>query len=1071
MSIFLNVSNSLQPLSLQLASALKNTSDNPFTPQWVITQTEGMNSWLKQQLAIENGIAAHIKFSKPNDIIATLCKLCMPSGKAILTNERVRWSVYTFLGSDTFTSTFPHIASYYHKNDIKRIALTDELTDLFDQYQVYRHTTILEWNKHNGIAGVEDWQQWLWVMLRETLVANYQDRTDTANALLNELQKEATRKQITDKVPALYLFGIAVITPFYLQIYHALSKFMDIHLYLVNPSPEQWWLDDKSEKQIARLLQKRGITKSLPMNFAVGNDLLMNWGALVKESFGLLMDQDEFVNQYDTAAAIPILDPDSLLKKIQADIYNNAASTDRNLVTDKDVVDGTITINGAYTPVREVEVLYNYILSLIDQKQLLFAPKDIVVLLSDVDLYAPYVHAVFGNAPYKIPYTIADESYTSGVSLFNTLQELLLFDTNSFKAEAVLQLLDAPLIRKRFKLNDVSLLRDAIRQSGIIFSKDGRVADETRSISWNYGLKKIIYGICMSGEVAVNDGIDTFIPLDTMEGNDAFDAVRLVYFVKVLQRKMDARLQDKTIAEWAIYLQELVDDMIVLAGEGEDEEYAKFIQLTASLLLLEEDESIKISFDVFRFSFLKRLQVEQKAASFMKGGITFCSMVPMRSIPFKIVAMLGMNFDKFPRKETAISFSLLQHWKPGDRNVKNNDKHLFLETLLSAQQFLYISFIAVNAKDGAFLPASSLVDELIDYIARGYGKDTDRFRKDWVTIHPLHSFSHQYNPDGGLLNYLTDDRYKTGIVIPASALHKKVFEFNAIAIDEIGKFLQNPPKLYFNKQLNVYYYEEEVLLQDHELFELDGLTAWSLQDASIYLEEKAVLDFYAQAKKEGKLPLHNMGKVTFSNILNEASSLRLRFQEQRLDMEMQVYDVALAIDSSQLEGRVDHVYGNKFICVCTSSQHLKAFLKDYVRYLLLLANGYVLEMVFIAKQIKDNLYIPAGEITQLEAFKTLEYYFNCYKQGHDTYFYFYYALGLNDLSILSEDYIEFMEAYENTKEKEMDFTFKDIYLEKAIEFGFFSEAHYSLLRSTTLALFTPIRNRLPDLFKEIKNDK
>ena len=92
---------------------------------------------------------------------------------------------------------------------------------MFHQYQVYRHTTILEWNKHNGIAGVEDWQQWLWVMLRETLVANYQDRTDTANALLNELQKEATRKQITDKVPALYLFGIAVITPFYLQIYHS----------------------------------------------------------------------------------------------------------------------------------------------------------------------------------------------------------------------------------------------------------------------------------------------------------------------------------------------------------------------------------------------------------------------------------------------------------------------------------------------------------------------------------------------------------------------------------------------------------------------------------------------------------------------------------------------------------------------------------------------------------------------------------------------------------------------------------------------------------------------------------
>ena len=134
---------------------------------------------------------------------------------------------------------------------------------------------------------------------------------------------------------------------------------------------------------------------------------------------------------------MPIHNPNSLLKKIQADIYQNAASVDRNSISVQDIEDVSITINGAYTPVREVEVLYNYIASLIDQKQVVLAPKDIVVLISDVDLYAPYIHAVFGNAPHKIPYTIADESYTSGVSLFNTLQELLSFDTNSFKAEAV----------------------------------------------------------------------------------------------------------------------------------------------------------------------------------------------------------------------------------------------------------------------------------------------------------------------------------------------------------------------------------------------------------------------------------------------------------------------------------------------------------------------------------------------------------------------------------------------------------------------------------------------------------
>jgi exodeoxyribonuclease V gamma subunit len=484
--------------------------------------------------------------------------------------------------------------------------------------------------------------------------------------------------------------------------------------------------------------------------------------------------------------------------------------------------------------------------------------------------------------------------------------------------------------------------------------------------------------------------------------------------------------------------------------------------------MLEEDATVKISFEVFRYSFLKRLQVEQKSASFMKGGITFCSMVPMRSIPFKVVAMLGMNFDKFPRKETAISFSLLQYWKPGDRNVKNNDKHLFLETLLSAQQFLYISYIAVNAKDGAPLPASSLVDELIDYIARGYHADTDRFRKEWVNIHPLHSFSHQYNPDGGLLNYLTDDRYKTGVIIQSTAIHKKEFDFNRIAIDDIGKFLQNPPKLYLNKQLNVYYHEDEVLLQEHELFELDSLTTWSLQDACIYLDEASATAYYKKAKKEGKLPLHNMGKVAFSNMYNELSSLRDRFQEESMGNEMRSFDLSLHLDASILDGRIDRVYGNKFISVCNSSQHLKYFLNDYVRYLLLVANGHHLDMVFIAKKIKENVYIAAGELSEKNAKDLLSFFCDSFKQGHDAYFYFYPALGLNNLGILSDDYADFWSAYEEIKDKEQDYTFSDVYLEKAIEFGFFSEANYPFLKSNTTGIFKPISERLPDLFKEIK---
>ena len=693
MSIYLNVSNSLQPLSVRLASDLKQTNQNAFVMQWIVTQTEGMNSWLKQNIAKQNGISANINFCKPNEIVAEIYRGGLKAGKQIINTENIRWCIYEILDQAEFKIKYTDIASYYFNNDIKRIALSDELADLFDQYHVYRHKTVKIWNDRLSYnQDAEDWQEWIWHQIKIKLGDAYQDRVEMAKLMIDGLMDEEVRENVKSKIPSLHLFGIAVITPYYLQIFHALAKFIDIHLYLVNPCPEQIWMDDHSEQQITRLLQKRKKQRKDVDHLLVGNDLLLNWGNIIKESFKLIMDNDDFVNVYNEEDSVPIVEPKNLLKKIQYDIYNNLNKKSRYPLVAMDYKDGSITINGAFTPVREVEILYNYLTELVDKRNLDLSPKDIVVLVSDIGLYAPFIHAVFSNSPYKFPYNIADESYSAGNNMFTAIQDILSLDATTFKVEAVLKLLESPYIRTRFKIKDEENLRTAARQAGIIFSFKGRHEDDTRFISWEYGLKKIMYGICMSGDQDVYDGQEQFIPLDTAEGTEAIERVRLMYFVKMLQQKLADRNQNRTISQWAEYLQSLVEDMIFQAGEKEDEDYTKLVQFTEQMSLLEKNANVEISFEVFRHSFLQRLSLEKKAGSFAKGGITFCSLVPMRSIPFKVVAMLGMNFDKFPRKETALSFSLLQTWEPGDRNVKNNDKHLFLETLMSAQENLYISY-------------------------------------------------------------------------------------------------------------------------------------------------------------------------------------------------------------------------------------------------------------------------------------------------------------------------------------------------------------------------------------------
>ena len=260
MSIHLNVSNSLQTLAELLAVDLKSTDQNPFVKQWVVTQTEGMNSWLKQTIARENGIAANIHFCKPNDIITEIYRKSIRNGKSIVNTEDIRWCIYGLLSNPAFLNSYPSTASYYEGNDIKRIALSDELADLFDQYQIYRHETIQLWNaKLMHGESPDSWQEWLWVNLKLKLGDNYEDRVQMANTLMDALLDPAMQVAVKLNIPSLHLFGLAVITPYYLNIFYTLAKFMDIHLYLVNPCPKEIWMDYKSEQQITKLLRKKNI--------------------------------------------------------------------------------------------------------------------------------------------------------------------------------------------------------------------------------------------------------------------------------------------------------------------------------------------------------------------------------------------------------------------------------------------------------------------------------------------------------------------------------------------------------------------------------------------------------------------------------------------------------------------------------------------------------------------------------------------------------------------------------------------------------------------------------------------
>jgi exodeoxyribonuclease V gamma subunit len=1048
MALQLYVSNSLENLSEKLSTDLSVQSKGVFHRPYIITQTEGINSWLRIRIAEDLGIASNISFLGPTDIISLVYKIVCGKKMPPLSVSQLQWIIYDILGKEHFIKKFPAISGYYENHEAKRLSLAMKVADLFDQYQIYRPDSIVGWNK--GIPETDtdlQWQFYLWQQVLEQTDRRFSDKTTVTHQILEALTHPENQDKLRVQIPDVYFFGLAIITPFYLQLFHRLSEIISVSFYLNNPAPESYWMDNVTETGMIRLLQKNKRLGS--QSFTLGNELLINWGKVIKDSFWLLFKDENFLNVYDDSYIKEPEEPNTLLQKIQKDIYNNATGSERIKLYLEDVKDGSIVIHSAYTPSREVEVLYNYLIDLIERQRADLAPRDILVMVNDIDKYAPFIHAVFENAPYKFPFNIADESLSTGNNLFSALHALLNIDEDNFSGEKVTELLDNQYIRKRFDITDLDLVRKAVLSANIRFGWEGNYEHDTRYVSWNYGLQRLLLGICIGNDDPYNFNNELLNPVDNFEGDQAYEVVRFIHFVRTLRKFIVKREGIKMMKEWIEDLKELVDEMIFESGEKEDDDFHLFIDYTERMAGDKMLAEIQVSFDAFKKGFVEKLSTEKRKHSFIKGGVTFCSFIPMRSIPFKVVAMLGLDFDKFPRKESQISFSLFKkNQSRGDRNVKENDKHLFLETLLSAREYLYLSYKGNSTKDGAALPSSSLLEELVDYVIKGVIDKPAEVRKNWIVHHPLHGFSQRYFNHSGLSNYLSDEQFESNIKELNGVGEEQTFNFDELDINHLISFLQDPVKWYFNKTLKIYYFEKDLLLPEQELFELNKWDAVSIINSLLEMDESSTDIYVDNCKRVGRLPLKNMGTL-ITGLLREAiKPLKEKINEVCGNAQASTIPVSLKLDKTILSGVIQNIYDNKMIVAMPpESKQAVIWMKAYISFLAARAMNKNLSLHFIYPDKKnyDVLQLQSADITPSEAITILNQCIEFFIQGHEQPFCFYPKADNYKKIFLSgeEAYLTEVEKWRDSERGPL----QNPYLNKADKNGYFSEANYPLFKS------------------------
>ncbi len=952
----LYTSNRLEVLVQKLAEVLREPLGSPLVPEIIVVQSKGMERWLAMQLAQRFGVCANVKFPFPNAFVYEMIGKLIPDipDPSPFDPSLLTWKIMKLLPDFIDRPEFASIKNYLGaaEFDLKAFQLAERIADRLDQYLLYRPDWIFRWERGDE----SHWQAMLWrTLVREQGSLH---RAGLTKQFLEHLESLTARP--ADFPERISVFGISALPPFHVQILGAIAKLTPVHLFVMNPCREFWF-------DVSSSIEQKSVVIGFPdqagaideRNSEAGNPLLASMGMLGRDFLGMLYDleiqeQTEFIDPTDNA----------LLSHIQSDILNlrqrNAAQAKLGIAE----TDDSIQIHSCHSPMREVEVLQDQLLRMFEQNAALL-PKDILVMTPDIESYAPYIQAVFDlpvDDPRRIPFSITDRSVRHESLLFVTFMALFEISRSRLSASEVMTILESPAVQRKFKISegDLDRIRHWIIETRIRWGIDARHRQElglpeTDENTWRAGLNRLLLGYALPGE-----GQHLFakiLPYDPIEGDDAELLGNLLDFVEQLFSAINALRHPRSLAQWGELLLHLLENFFAPDPEWENDylflrrsfdELAKLQQQT--------DFTHQIDIEVIK-NYLKRL-VEGSSFGYgiMTGGVTFCAMLPMRSIPFRIICLIGMNDGAYPRQEKRVGFDLMaKHPRPGDRSRRKDDRYLFLEAILSAREKLYISYVGQSLQDNSPIPPSILVTELLDYIDANFEIHDKKISEHLTTRHQLQAFSPAYfKGDRKLFSFsyqhfqaaqkLFEPRRPATPFI-AQGLPDPDDTWKTIDLNDLVRFFANPAKFLLTRRLGIYLDETSPVLAENEPFRLEKLDQfhWAQHLLAEHLAGKDLTEYFDLLRAEGALPHGTVGVIEFDQLKRtiQAFGQKLRPHLQTAPLPALVVD--LALDSFKLVGTIDSIYPERLLQYRLAKIRARDRLRAWIFHLvlnLIQPNGY-----------------------------------------------------------------------------------------------------------------------------------
>lgn len=930
---YLHAANRTENLLRHLAFVLENDRHpDIFATELLLIQSQGMERMVAQGLADHFGCCCNFKFFLPLDFLGFIAgQLDLGISPDGFQRQILTWRLEGLLrelSGEEYRPLRQYLAG--ENRELKRFQLARRLANIFDQYQVLRPDLLANWENGRMITGhpAEGWQRALWLRLLAQPSGNVH-RGLLFHRILSRLGGQEDLGHLLPK--RISIIGLHTMPPVFLEYLNRLAGHMDVHLLLLSPCRHYWGDAESRRAQFKRLMRQPLAEREVntghhPLLAALGqqgrdfHNMLLESGEIFEESEGY--EQPLAGGEYLSAP---------LLARIQADLLDDQGNI---LPVQTPADDDSVRLVSCHSRLRELQVLKDHLLFLLHRDGELQL-REIVVMAPDIQEYATLIPAVFAD----IQHSIADRSLRRRNGVIAAFLQFFTLFTGRFGWSEVFDLLRQPSIYPQLQMApaDLDVLQQWIIGSGIRWGLSGKQRGEDglpqfAETSWRAGLERLLMGCAIDGSEAIN-GI---LPYPDIEGRGALPLGGLCRFIEILEQARRDFQQSKSLALWSTTLLHYGRQLF---GDSDDQDLAEL-----HAILAEPGESASIfhdgplDFAVIHHWLQLSTRESRSSSGFLRGQLTFCSMLPMRSIPFRVVCLLGLCDGEFPKNDRHDTFDLMAaEVRPGDRSPRTDDRYLFLEALLAARSHLYLSYVGQSNRSGEAIPPSTVVAEFLEVLETCYGVINP------VVNHPLHPFSSKYfahGGDGRLFSY-SDYHCRTAKNLRQGGAAKGRWwqgcldtAIATVHLADLLRFAAHPQKYFVSDILGIRQDLGMELPEEREVFSSVGLERYQVdQELLRFALNGRMQSGFEKVLAEGRWPLATPGYLALKEKRRVLEDFLARAEGESLGKPLPALPLDIEVGRYRLVGTLTDLHDRGMLLLRFGTLRGRDLLCGWVQHL------------------------------------------------------------------------------------------------------------------------------------------